>query len=168
LLLNQHRYDEMDAVDRQAAALEEAETRENISRRQQAFDDALMKVQWRHHTEKVILDHAHSVKRGQHLAAQNVDRRAVQQRIRNLEIEIEAASDPQKLWNLRHRNDAVELGKRPKIRSARTGKREVRIQDFNILNLPPLVELGRVKREAWTMSPATQQTTGQPPRYSWL
>jgi hypothetical protein len=35
----------------------------------------------------------------------------MQQRIRNLEIEMEAANDPLKLWNLRHRNDAVELGK---------------------------------------------------------
>jgi hypothetical protein len=127
-----------------------------------------MKVQRRHHKEKVTLEHANQVKRGQHLAAQNFDRRAAQQRIRNLEIEIEAASDPQKLWNLRHRNDTVPLGKRPKIRSAGTGKREVRSQDFNVLSLPPLVDLGRVKREDWTVSTATQQTTGQPPKYSWL
>jgi hypothetical protein len=44
----------------------------------------------------------------------------------------------------------------------------MRIQDFNILNLPPLVELGMVKREEWIVSPATQQTTGQPPKYAWL
>jgi hypothetical protein len=165
LLLNQHRYDEMNNVVRQADQLEARETAESRRRLQQDYEDALLKLQRKHTSERQIMQRVHDVKRGQYEAAKAFDLRAAEQRIRNLLTEMENASDAHKLWNLRHRFEFAGLGRRGK---GCTGKCAVRVEEFNMLSLPPLMETGRVKREEWTPSVANQEHTGKPPKYIWL
>jgi hypothetical protein len=167
LLLNQHRYDEMNAVVRQADELEELETRENRRRLQQDYEDGLLKLQRKQIKERRAMERIQKEKKDRHEAAKIFDLNAAEQRIRNLETEIENARDPQKFWNLRHRFDLKILGGRPKG-GGKTERCKVEGERFNVLSLPPLMEKRRGKREEWKGSREKQEQKGKLPRYSWL
>jgi hypothetical protein len=167
LLLNDHRYDEMEAVVKQADAVEAKETKEHWVKQNQDYENALVVLQRRQMAEKKTLLRVHQQKRAEHEAAQQFDLRVLSHRIHNLEIEIEAASDAQKLWNLRHRFDAKILGKRPRAKQI-TGRRKFRVEDYNTLSLPPLVDLEPVERVSRKRRIRDHQRTVQEPKYMWL
>jgi hypothetical protein len=168
-LLNQHRYDEMGDVTQQADRVQAVEAQAGAQRWQQSYEEGVRLMQRRHAMEKRKLARVQEEKRAAHGAAKAFDTRVARQRIRVIEIELEAASDPEKLWNLRHRFDPKALGKKPRAKSGRgAGRRAFRIEEFNTLDLPPLLEWTRTKREEWTVSVATQQFQGRDPKYVWL
>jgi hypothetical protein len=149
LLLNTRRYDEMDACVKQADGVEAKETVENRRKQRADYEDAVLVMQRRHVAEKALLKTMQANKRAEHRAAEAFDVRVLKQRMRNLEIELEASNDPDRLWNLRHRFDAKVLGKRPKVvPGVSIGKRPFRIEDCNTMNLPPLVEPRRGRKDA--------------------
>jgi hypothetical protein len=169
VLFDDHQYEALDSVTKQADIVEAKEVTENRRKQQQEYEDLLLVMQRHHTAERKELERMHEQKRAEHRAAEAFDARVIKNRIHNLKIELEAAADPEKLWNLRHRFDAKALGKRPKLAMGRaTGRRAFRIEDHNVLNLPPLADVPPVRREGRTRPRHRFSHAIQAPKYSWL
>ena len=140
-LLNAHRYDEMAQVRQQADALEQKEALTNEDKLERDFEEALAAVKRRQEVDMAKLKQAQAVQVDRYNAAKNFDLRVARQRLKKLEIEMEEANNPEKVWSRFYRTESQKLGKRARARSCRgIAKRSVQTQEFNKLNLPPLAE----------------------------
>ncbi|OHT05983.1 hypothetical protein TRFO_26045 [Tritrichomonas foetus] len=142
LLLNSHRFDEMEICEKQANELEAKESRMNQNKLESDFQEALNKMLDRHQLERDKLIAAQTVSRDKYEAAVKHDLDIALKRIDKIEKEIEEAQDPEKVWVHYSRREAKgPPGKRP---TARAGRKNclvaINTSDFNTLNLPPLVD----------------------------
>lgn len=165
-LLNAHRYDEMNIVKREADALEAKEREETQRKLEQDYETRLQCLRTKQEEEMAKLIHIQDIQKDKYEVAKVHDLRIAHQRIKNLDLEVEVAKDPEKVWTRFHRMESLELGKRAKPRSARKApKKTFRSQDYNTLSLPPLTDRRPRKKQdlAETLSSARVR-----PKYSWL
>ena len=167
-LLNSHRYDEMSAVRKQADALQEEEAVLNEERLERDFEEALVAVKRRQEVDMAKLLQAQAVQVDRYNAAKNFDLRVARQRLKKLELEMDTANDPEKVWLRYYRTESQRLGKRARARSCRgIAKRSIQTQEFNTLNLPALAEpnSARIRRPDFSK---TDKFTQKRQRVFWL
>jgi hypothetical protein len=99
LLFNDHRYNEMRTVEKQAEA-EEAHEADECAREMNAqYVYAQQLLMAKHEREIGVLIHAQDLRRAEHDAKGKADVAVLERRIDNLKRQLEEASDPGKSWN---------------------------------------------------------------------
>ena len=149
LLLNSHRFEEMEICDKQANQLEAKESMMNQKKLESDFQEALNKMLDKHQSEKEKLLAAQKVTKDTYEGAVKHDLGIAKRRIENIEKEIEDSKDAEKVWVHYARREARgPPGKRPNARSGRKNcLTAINVHDFNTLNLPPLEDNPKWKNE---------------------
>lgn len=157
-LLNAHRYPEMRAVNRMADAQEAYETDENYRTMEAQYIYAHKLMEQKHYDELKVLIHAQDVKIAELNVYRDREMMHAQRRLDKLQREYDAAADPEKVWNLFHRNDRQKSAKGKKL--SRRGVAYVKT--FENLRLPPLQGPESARRESrarWNKSRNTKSTS---------
>lgn len=142
LLLNSHRFDEMQQVQKKADELRLRESYNNQRQLETDFQEKLTKTLDRHEIERNNLRIAQNVQRDKYEAAKKHDFNIAQMRIQKLEHELFESSDVEKVWvHYVHGEMRGPPGPKPTARSGRKNcLQTIKVADFNTLNLPPLLD----------------------------
>lgn len=135
LLLNDHRYSEMRQVQKLADKQEAFETDQNYRLMEAHYMHAQQLLAKKHEGEIATLVHAQDVRLSEHECKAKIEMLHAQRRVNNLKNELADARDPQKVWNLFHRNDIRGSGAKGKTVRARELPPP---KNYNQLTLPPL------------------------------
>ena len=134
LLLNDHRYSEMRQVQKLADKQEAYETDQNYRLMEAHYMYAQQLLARKHEAELETLLHAQDVKLSEHECKAKIAMLHAQRRVNNRKNELDDAKDPQKVWNLFHRNAVRGSGKGKTVRSRELPPPK----NYNQLSLPPL------------------------------
>ncbi|OHT17452.1 hypothetical protein TRFO_12423 [Tritrichomonas foetus] len=133
LLLNARMYPEMRQVDRLAKKQEEIETIENYHTMNADYVTSHQNLERKHHEEMKVLINAQEVQFEQRQALAKIRLDIAQKRVNNLKKQYEDAQDPDKVWNLFHRNDRSKAGTKKS-----QSRRAMEARNYATLSLPPL------------------------------
>jgi hypothetical protein len=142
LLLNDHRYPEMRAVDRLADAQEDWETDLSHHTMNAQYIYAQQLLEKKHEREIRVLVHAQDVRLAERDCKQNAKIAVLEKRVQNLKRQLDDASDPAKVWNLFRRNQTRGAGKKAAAPKPPPPK------NLYYLTLPPLQGPQSARRRA--------------------
>ena len=146
LLMNAKRFDEAAQVCKIADNVVQRETQANHQQMMSEWLKSRALLQQRHEEEMDTLMKACETRRGEFRHWVDVSEKRHINRRNALQIEEQAAKDPERLWILRHRNDGDQIvnvmGATRSVKLNRTAN----VNDFNTLPLPPLPIHGSARR----------------------
>lgn len=141
LLMNQKRFDELRKTDKIASKLEKEETEEMSRAMNNEYDKQLKMLIEKQQNEINVLKSTQQRRVASLKTAGDEAIETIQKRINHLQYNLAIAKDPNKYWNVYHRNESAVLSRAIKTSNKQDKLgRSLNMKTINSLKLPPLVD----------------------------
>lgn len=163
LLMNAKRFDDAEQVSSIADNLAAAETKESHFQMLNSFLKSRDLLEKKHADEMDTLMKACEVRRSEFRYQREMMTKPFLNRTKNLQYEEEVSKDPERVWNLKHRNEGDTIQLYCKTRTVRSPPtKPANVSTFNTLPLPPLPIKGSPRKNRTQQQPRQTETQQEP------